>query len=97
MLPQFDLWCQFCSVIACDPQYEVGGTKWVCSSALVHPFPVDFTHSSLIDNAFYPANKQNLQNSELQCVDLFTMNSKEASNVHIYKERNILHWSRTSI
>lgn len=62
--PQFDRWCQFSSVIVCDPQWEVAGTKWVCSSALVRPFPVDFTHSSLIDNAFYPEDKQTSKTSE---------------------------------
>lgn len=64
MFPQFVLWCQFCSVIACDPRCEVAGTKWVCSSALVRPFPVDLTNSSLIDNTFHPENKQTNKTSE---------------------------------
>lgn len=102
MFLQFVLRCQFCSVIACDPQCEVAGTKWVCSSALVRPFPVDLTKSSLIDNTFHPENKQSNQTSETPSYNAWTylqwtMNGKEASNVHVYKECGVLPWSRTSI
>lgn len=57
MLPQFDLWCQFCSVIACDPQYEVGGDKvsvFLCAGA---SFPCGL-HSLLLDRQCFLSSKQ---------------------------------------
>lgn len=95
--PQFDRCCQFSSVIARDPQCEVAGTKWVCSSNLVRPFPVDFTHSSLIDNAFYPEDKQTSKTSETPSYNAWIYLRWTAKKLHIYKECDVLHWSRTSV
>lgn len=98
--------CSAVPVLFCHcmwPSVWSGGDKvsvFLC--ALVRPFPVDLTKSSLIDNTFHPENKQSNQTSETPSYNAWTylqwtMNGKEASNVHVYKEYGVLPWSRTSI
>lgn len=97
MFPQFDPWCQFSSVIACDPQCEEAGDKASASVPLCWCALSPWTSQTprCKNNASYLEKKKNIQKLCVAMHGLAIMNS-EASNVHIYKECNILHWSITS-